>query len=280
MFLYKRLNLCEIVPPPPFLYIIRTAKWRYGVREKSNPLVCSDFPSTKIHRKILGDNKSHKKQSILFISRAQSQKDNTVWSISFCCVPGLVVSITVRLTRMHVADITEYSLEKRENIKYCLQFFSCCDPISLQDSQSRIPDTRSKIKNCHLFVPRPLWRTPKLQEKSLALNREHPALQTKKFLHLFSFIVGIFFIVDQDIVFPMRSTSNWPNPTRIYADPDPDHYKKQAQKPVLRIRIRIHRIHMFLGLLDPDPDPLVRCMDPDQDPALDPDPDPSIIMQK
>ncbi len=32
---------------------------------------------------------------------------------------------------------------------------------------------------------------------------------------------------------------------------------------------------MFLGL--PDPDPLVRCMDPDPDPALDPDP--SIIMQ-
>jgi hypothetical protein len=46
--------------------------------------------------------------------------------------------------------------------------------------------------------------------------------------------------------------------------------------PVLRIRIRIHRIHMFLGL--PDPDPLVRGMDPDPDPALDPDP--SIIMQK
>ncbi len=38
---------------------------------------------------------------------------------------------------------------------------------------------------------------------------------------------------------------------------------------VLRIRI-----HMFFGL--PDPDPLVRGMDPD--PALDPDP--SIIMQK
>jgi hypothetical protein len=46
--------------------------------------------------------------------------------------------------------------------------------------------------------------------------------------------------------------------------------------PVLQIRIRIHRIHMFLGL--PDPDPLVRDMDPDPDPALDPDP--SIIMQK
>jgi hypothetical protein len=35
---------------------------------------------------------------------------------------------------------------------------------------------------------------------------------------------------------------------------------------------------MFLGLLDPDLDPLVRGMDPDPDPTLDPDP--SIIMQK
>jgi hypothetical protein len=35
---------------------------------------------------------------------------------------------------------------------------------------------------------------------------------------------------------------------------------------------------VFLGLLDPDPDPLVRGMDPDPDPALDPLP--SIIMQK
>ncbi len=50
------------------------------------------------------------------------------------------------------------------------------------------------------------------------------------------------------------------------------------RKPVLRIRIRIHRIHMFLGLLDPDPDPLVRGMDTDPHPALDQDPDPSIIM--
>jgi hypothetical protein len=45
------------------------------------------------------------------------------------------------------------------------------------------------------------------------------------------------------------------------------------KKPVLRIRIRIH---VFLGLQDPDP--LIRGMDPD--PALDPDPDPSIIKQK
>jgi hypothetical protein len=31
----------------------------------------------------------------------------------------------------------------------------------------------------------------------------------------------------------------------------------------IQIRIRIHRIRMFLGNLDPDPDPLVRGMDPD-----------------
>jgi hypothetical protein len=43
---------------------------------------------------------------------------------------------------------------------------------------------------------------------------------------------------------------------------------------VLWIRIRIHRIHMFLGLLDPDPDSLVRGMDPD------PDVDPSNIKLK
>ncbi len=43
----------------------------------------------------------------------------------------------------------------------------------------------------------------------------------------------------------------------------------------IRIRIRIHRINMFLGPLNPDP--LDRSMDPDPDPALNPDPDPSII---
>jgi hypothetical protein len=41
-------------------------------------------------------------------------------------------------------------------------------------------------------------------------------------------------------------------------------------QPVFRIQIRIHWIHMFLGLMDPDP--LVRGMDPD--------PDPFIIKQK
>jgi hypothetical protein len=38
---------------------------------------------------------------------------------------------------------------------------------------------------------------------------------------------------------------------------------------VLRIRIQIPWIHVFLGL-DLDPDPLVRGMDPDLDPDLDP----------
>jgi hypothetical protein len=51
-----------------------------------------------------------------------------------------------------------------------------------------------------------------------------------------------------------------------------------TRKAMLRIWIRIRRIHMFLGLLDPDPDPLVRGMDPDPD--LVPDPGLSIIKQK
>jgi hypothetical protein len=41
-------------------------------------------------------------------------------------------------------------------------------------------------------------------------------------------------------------------------------------KPVLLIRIWIHRIHMFLGLLDPDPDQLARGLNPN----------PSIIKKK
>jgi hypothetical protein len=46
---------------------------------------------------------------------------------------------------------------------------------------------------------------------------------------------------------------------------------EQAARAYLQavLRIRIHRIHMFLGLLDQDPDPLVRGIDPD----------PSIIKQ-
>jgi hypothetical protein len=51
----------------------------------------------------------------------------------------------------------------------------------------------------------------------------------------------------------------------------PTHSFLYVRKAVLRIRIRI-RIHVFFGLLDPDPDQLVKCMDPD--------PDPSIIKQK
>jgi hypothetical protein len=49
----------------------------------------------------------------------------------------------------------------------------------------------------------------------------------------------------------------------VKPDPVPKYYG--SGEPVLRIRI-----HMFLGLLDPDPDPSVRFMDPDPAPDLDP----------
>ena len=77
--------------------------------------------------------------------------------------------------------------------------------------------------------------------------------------------------LDWDYTIPKGICQNLvPNPTYIF------------KKSVLRIRIWIwiRRIHMFLGLSDPDLDPLVRGMDPDPDPALDPAPDPSTIMQK
>jgi hypothetical protein len=34
------------------------------------------------------------------------------------------------------------------------------------------------------------------------------------------------------------------------------------------LRIQIRQIQMFLGLLDPDPDPVVQGMDPDPDPSI------------
>ena len=63
-----------------------------------------------------------------------------------------------------------------------------------------------------------------------------------------------------------------------HTDPADPGAEKTGEKTTFfqgfRIRVRIHRIHVFLGL--PDPDPLVRGMDPDPVP----DPDPSIIKQK
>jgi hypothetical protein len=43
------------------------------------------------------------------------------------------------------------------------------------------------------------------------------------------------------------------------SDSDPDWHQNDADP---------HRIHMFLGLLDPYPDPLVRGMDSDPDPSI------------
>jgi hypothetical protein len=47
-----------------------------------------------------------------------------------------------------------------------------------------------------------------------------------------------------------------------------DEQQSNFFKAVFRIRIRIHRIHVFFDL--PDPDPLVRGMDPDPAPDTDP----------
>ncbi len=62
-------------------------------------------------------------------------------------------------------------------------------------------------------VPSPPWRMSKLQERPSALKREHPSLQNMKFLHFFFFLWVIFAPLD---------------PTKIYADPDPQHYAAQV----------------------------------------------------
>ncbi len=81
---------------------------------------------------------------------------------------------------------------------------------------------------------------------------------------------------------PVGSGRFWSGPVRIQntllgfgAGSGSDLFDKNFEQFLILslkavFRIRIHRIHMFSGL--PDPDPLVRGMDPD--------PDPSIIMQK
>ncbi len=67
----------------------------------------------------------------------------------------------------------------------------------------------------------------------------------------------------QKVRFPDFSVRD-PDPIEKFPNP------KQIRIQIPVLRIRIHRIHVFLSLQDPDPDPLVRGMDPD----------PSIIMQK
>ncbi len=52
--------------------------------------------------------------------------------------------------------------------------------------QKKIQIFWSKI--VYLFIPRPPWRTSKLQEKPSVLKREHPALQNMKFLNFFQFL--------------------------------------------------------------------------------------------
>ncbi len=65
------------------------------------------------------------------------------------------------------------------------------------------------IKNYNLLIPRPLKRTPKLQETTD--KGKHPALQNTKFLNFFKFLGVIFALLDPD-----------PDPVaQINADPDP-----------------------------------------------------------
>ncbi len=86
------------------------------------------------------------------------------------------------------------------------------------------------------------------------------------FIFLYYFLILLFNIIRQDF-----TKKNFENYISVYARYGSDRIRSNSSihntgcRAVLRIRTP-----MFLGLLDPDPDPLVRGMDPD----------PSIIKQK
>jgi hypothetical protein len=61
------------------------------------------------------------------------------------------------------------------------------------------------IKKCNLLIHRPPYRKPKLEEKPLALKRDHPALKNIKIL----FVWVIFALLDPDLAY------------QINTDPDP-----------------------------------------------------------
>jgi hypothetical protein len=53
-------------------------------------------------------------------------------------------------------------------------------------------------QNYNLPIPRPPYRTSKLQKKPSAFKREHPALQNMKFLNFFLLLWVIFALLDLD----------------------------------------------------------------------------------
>ncbi len=62
------------------------------------------------------------------------------------------------------------------------------------------------------------------------------------------------------------------NPKKVHINSWFDDIPIKKKNSVLFQAVFRIRIHMFLGLMDPNPEPLVR--------GIDPDPDPSIINQK
>jgi hypothetical protein len=78
--------------------------------------------------------------------------------------------------------------------------------------------------NFNLFIPRPPWRTSKLQEKPSALKWEHPAHLNINFFNFFYFLVRVIFAL---------------------LDPDP-----ADQHQCGFLRIRIHNTGYFLLVSD------------------------------
>jgi hypothetical protein len=79
------------------------------------------------------------------------------------------------------------------------------------------------IKNYNLHIPRPPYRTSKLQKKPSAFEREHPALQNMKFLNIFFYFLLVIFALlhpDPDSEYGSGSTDLIESGSNT--DPDPE----------------------------------------------------------
>ncbi len=114
-------------------------------------------------------------------------------SIVYCSVADLVFIESASRSSISSQSGSGSKVLMTKNLKVQLNFF-----------------LKSKIAIS--FIPGPLWRTYKLQEKPSALKREHPALQKRKWLpYLFPLLWVIFVFLD---LMRIRKTS------LLHWDPD------------------------------------------------------------
>ncbi len=145
---------------------------------------------------------------------------------------SLIQSYKMLLTNLSVSNEMKWKNQLRCDDKACLGSALIWLTIFLTIAQFF-----NSIAASNFFIPRPLWRTSKLQEKPSALKREHPALRNMNVLELFSIFASHFC--------PPGFGSSRPNPLRIHPDP-PQHWLRlwEYYEDWLRKHTRIRNINI------------------------------------